>query len=107
MIPNSGLYTADEVKAIADSTGADFLLSLDHFYTRNEIDTNEIFAERYYIATELAEVNALWNIYDLNKNLFHYHYLHKNPITWEGECIFLSKRIKRCSATQRCGVEFG
>ncbi len=88
-----GLYTADEVKAIADSTGADFLLSLDHFYTRNEIDTNEIFAERYYIATELAEVNALWNIYDLNKNLFHYHYLHKNPITWEGECIFLQNAL--------------
>ncbi|MCK3685015.1 DUF6340 family protein [Maribellus sp. YY47] len=92
--PEFGLYTSNELKAISDSTGADFLLSLDHFFTRNEIDTNETFAEGYYNVTELAEVNALWSIYDLNKNMFLYHYLHKNPITWEGECIFLQNALK-------------
>ncbi|MCE4564213.1 tetratricopeptide repeat protein [Maribellus sp. CM-23] len=88
-----GLYTSDKLKEIADLTGADFFLSLDHFFTRNEIDTNEFFVEGYYKVTELAEVNALWSIYDLNKNLFHYQYLHKNPITWEGECIFLQNAL--------------
>ncbi|MFV0591141.1 MAG: DUF6340 family protein [Draconibacterium sp.] len=92
--PKFGFYTSQELQTIADTTGADLLLSLDHFYVRNEIDTTGYALNHNFNVFELAEINAFWSIYDLSKNIYKYYYLHQNALYWNGESSFIKNVMK-------------
>ncbi len=61
--PESGLYSKEELKSIADSTGAEALFSLDFYSSRDGIQ----FYPTFEIGVEYVYVMAFWNIYDLHQ----------------------------------------
>ncbi|HPF51720.1 MAG TPA: DUF6340 family protein [Draconibacterium sp.] len=77
--PEFGLYSKREITDIADSTGADMLLSLDHFVTQNSVQESN----NHIMIEEAVTVNAFWTMYDLkDKRLI--RYLQKNDtIIWD------------------------
>jgi len=77
--PRTGLYSPSELEEIADTTGADILVSLDYFASIDAVFTNKL------SANEAVYVQAYWNFYDL-KNLFYYYYKNKrDTIHWSEE----------------------
>ncbi len=77
--PEFGLYTKNEIETIADSTGADMLLSLDHFVTQNSIFES---ADRSLIE-EAVTVNAFWTIYDLKAKRLLRYFQKNDTIIWD------------------------
>ena len=61
--PKLGLYSKEELKNIADSTGAEALFSLDFFSSFDGIQ----FYKSNSLGVEYVYVMAFWNIYDLQK----------------------------------------
>lgn len=75
--PKYGLYNENDLKLIADSTGADLLLSLDYFsvYERcNYKSKINAYCFEY--------VFALWNFYNLKEKKLQYFYNRIDTISW-------------------------
>lgn len=77
--PEYGLYTKNDIFNIADSTGADLLLSLDHFVTQNSIFVSE---DKSSIE-EAVTVNAFWTIYDLKDKRLLRYFQKNDTIIWD------------------------
>ena len=76
--PEFGLYTANEISHIADSTHADLLLSFDHFLSLNTIfELNN----RTQIE-EVVSVNAFWTAYDLHEKKLLRCFIKSDTIDW-------------------------
>ncbi len=93
--PEFGLYTKNDIQQIADSTGADLLLSFDYFgstdgifspkYVRNLSDTMCLANSDFYNyneATEVVHVFFSWSFYDLYKQEMIYSHIKTDIINW-------------------------
>jgi hypothetical protein len=73
-----GLYSKEEIQSIADSSGADFLLSLDHFSVVDGL----FFQPGNTSAYTIVIIKTLWNFYDLQKTSFSYSKERSDTISW-------------------------
>ena len=111
-----GLYSKNELQQIADSSGADLLLSFDYFgstdgifspkYTMNLSD-NIISDDDYFNyakqAIEVVNVLTCWNFYDLQKQEFIFSYAKTDPVKWI-EPAYGIKEAKRILPPRRDAV---
>ncbi len=74
--PRTGLYTPSELKEISDTTGAEILISLDYFASIDAIFTNKT------SDNESVLIQAYWNFYDLNQQLYYYYQNKRDTIHW-------------------------
>jgi hypothetical protein len=77
--PYFGLYNANELQHIADSTNADLLLSLDYFASLDGI----FFNKEIHLASEVVMIQACWNFYDLKKMEYINLYEKRDTILWD------------------------
>jgi len=110
------LYSKNELQQIADSSGADLLLSFDYFgstdgifppkYTMNLSD-NIISDDDYFNsakqAIEVVNVLTCWNLYDLQKQEFIFSYAKTDPVKWI-EPAYGIKEAKRILPPRRDAV---
>ena len=93
--PEFGLYSIEDIQQIADSTGADLLLSFDYFGSLDGIfspkrkirvpkewNIEYDYFHNYRQAIEVVNVLSCWNFYDLKKQSFTFSYLKPNPVKW-------------------------
>ncbi len=76
--PRFGLYTPEDISNIADSTGADFLISLDFFSSIDGV----YFNRNNLVATEAVPTQAYWNFYDLKNQTFPFALNKKDTLSW-------------------------
>lgn len=76
--PELCLYTENEIKEIAKSTGADLLFSLDYFASYDE----RFFIPNARRSVENVYVVYYWNIYDLQKRQLVFYYEKMDTISW-------------------------
>lgn len=88
--PRLGLYQAEDLRNIADSTEADILISLDYFSSIDGISSD------FYksMANEVVITQGYWNFYDLHKTRFHFSINRKDTVMWDTQITHLSE-IKR------------
>jgi hypothetical protein len=99
-----GLYTEEELKTIADTTGADFLLSLDHFSTNNIIYSTKGKEGYYnYKVTEKVDIRAFWTIYNLTDLRLIFYYAHDDDYSWEDYCDY-EKQIEKTAPPRKDAV---
>lgn len=102
------LYSQNEIQQIADSTGAELLLSFDFFaskdgifstdYKLNKSDSSSTLINDFNIyrdATEVVHIFSGWNFYDLKKQKLIYTHLKTDTIKWYEPAynIKMAKRI--------------
>ena len=81
--PDFGLYTREEIKQIADSTGADLLFSFDWFAAVDGIYSPKYLKNNYsHSAKEIVKIIVCWNFYDLNKLEINYSHIKMDTISW-------------------------
>lgn len=93
--PRFCLYSVNDIRQIADSTGADLFLSFDFFasldgiftthYKPDKSDTSGILINDFNIyrdATEVVHILSGWNFYDLKKQEMIYSHLKTDTIKW-------------------------
>jgi hypothetical protein len=92
-----GLYSKNDIEQIADTTGADLLISLDWFAAldgifslkySNELNDSLLKGNAKYrvvnfAATEAVHIMPVWNFYDLKKQELIFSYRKKDTIKWE------------------------
>lgn len=106
--PEFCLYSANDIRQIADSTGADLFLSFDFFASQdgifsthfkpNKSDTSGFFVNDFNIyrdATEVVHILSGWNFYDLKKQKLIYSHLKADTIKWIEPVynVIIAKRI--------------
>ena len=111
--PELGLYTKNEIRQIADTTGADLLFSFDYFTSVDGIfspyfqpDSTDTFSINNYSAIyskEVVKVFAYWNLYDLEKEKLIYSNRKTDTIQWM-EPAFNIKEAKRALPPRRDAV---
>jgi len=106
MDPDFGLYSENEIAAIADSTKADLLFSLDYFATIDGIFSRNFNANQkekldfnhfpVYIeeGLEVVYIMAFWNIYSLREKVHLTSYSKIDTIKWK-EPAYNLKEAKR------------
>lgn len=77
--PKLGLYEADELQSIADSTNAQLLISLDYYSSLDVTFHNK----KLGIKSEYVISQAYWNFYDLTKQEYLFFYNRKDTVSWE------------------------
>lgn len=82
-----GLYKPEDIKAIADTTGADMLISLDFFSSIDGIN----FYEKSSYANEAVGITGLWNFYDLKEPALKFFYKKEDTITWDATVLNASQ----------------
>ena len=82
--PEYGLHSKNEIKDIADSTGAELLLSLDLFASIDGIRYNK----RRYTGYETVISIVFWSIYDLEEKELIYFYNKLDTVYWKVENIY-------------------
>jgi hypothetical protein len=81
--PDFGLYSREEIKQIADSTGADMLFSFDWFAAVDGIYSSKYLNNIYTRgAKEVVNVMVYWNFYDLNKLGLNYSHRKIDTVSW-------------------------
>ncbi|HKI89477.1 MAG TPA: DUF6340 family protein [Draconibacterium sp.] len=82
--PETGLYTKNDLKQIADSTQADLLITLDYFASidRTSYYQQFLYGERYVF------IQGFWNLYDLNELNLAYSGNRIDTVSWEAEVTF-------------------
>jgi len=81
--PDFGLYSREEIKQIADSTGADMLFSFDWFASVDGIYSSKYLNNIYTrSAKEVVNVMVYWNFYDLNKLGLNYSHRKIDTVSW-------------------------
>ena len=81
--PDFGLYSREEIKQIADSTGADMLFSFDWFASVDGIYSSKYLNNIYTrSAKEVVNVMGYWNFYDLNKLGLNYSHRKNDTVSW-------------------------
>lgn len=113
--PEFGLYSKNDLQQIADSTGADLLLSFDYFGS-----TDGIFSPKYVwklsdttnfnfnfydynVATEVVNVFYSWSFYDLQKQEMIYSHIKTDLIKWT-ELAYNIVKAKRILPPRRDAV---
>lgn len=109
-------YSVNDIQQIADSTGADFFISLDFFasqdgifsthYKQNKSDTSGILNNDFNIyrdATEVVHILSGWNFYDLKKQKLIYSHLKTDTIKWT-EPVYNINIAKRILPSRRDAV---
>lgn len=106
--PEFGLYSANDIQQIADTTGAGLFVSFDFFaskdgifstnYKPDEADTSGTLFSGFNIyrdATEVVHILSGWNFYDLKKQELIYSYQKKDTVKWNEPAnnIKMAKRI--------------
>ena len=76
--PQFGLYSKNELKEIADTTGADILISLDFFTSVDGTTAMIEFMQGFSSVYNLF----LWNIYDLKRTEPHSYYSRVDTVSW-------------------------
>jgi len=76
--PRYGLYQPIDIQNIADSTQADFLISLDYFSSIG----GTFYDKKSALANEVVFVQACWNFYDLKNQEYRYIFDKRDTITW-------------------------
>lgn len=76
--PKLALYKTKELQIIADSTNADWLLSLDYFSSIDGINYNK----DSRIINEAVITQGYWNFYDLKNQEFSFSFNKKDTILW-------------------------
>jgi hypothetical protein len=93
--PQFGLYTREEIKQIADSTGADLLFSFDWFAAVDGIYCTKSLNQDYIRnAKEVVKIFVCWNFYDLNKLDINYAHMNIDTISWIGPAYNLQQARK-------------
>lgn len=87
---NLNLYSKEEIKAIADSTQADILLSFDHFISLN----GKTFQEFPASVVELVQINSFWSAYDLHDHTLKFYIDKKDTIIWSEYATTLKQGVK-------------
>ncbi len=81
--PDFGLYSREELKQIADSTGADMLFSFDWFASVDGIYSSKYLNNLYTRdAKEVVKIVVFWNFYDLNKLELNYSHRKIDTVSW-------------------------
>ncbi len=81
--PDFGLYSREEIKQIADSTGANLLFSFDWFAAVDGIYSPKYLNQNYFRnAKEVVNVIVCWNFYDLSKMEFIYSRPKMDTVSW-------------------------
>lgn len=88
--PEFGIYSKEDISRIADTTNADLLLSLDHFYTKN----GSMFFPFSGTANQVVQVHYFWTAYDLNKNEMVFHVADSDTIAWTHTADFKREALK-------------
>jgi hypothetical protein len=88
--PKLGLYTANELDAIADSTNADLLISFDYFLSLDGVHYDKKSCE----AGEVVLTMGHWNFYDLNSKKFHYSVAKHDTVRWDAMSVYPRSAIK-------------
>ncbi len=113
--PELGLYSKNDLRQIADSTGADLLLSFDYFgstdgifspgYMRNLADTSSSATSNItnYEGTEVVHVFFSWCFYDLLKQEMIYTHVKTDIINWK-ELAYNIRKAKRVLPPRRDAV---
>lgn len=102
--PEYGLYSKQEIEAIAHSPGADLLFSLDFFAQLDGMRYNQYLRNGYQVVIS----RAFWTIYDLkNENLlFFYHKL--DTVFWNKQDLYSAgknfKKLKQYLPDRRNAV---
>ncbi len=100
-----GLYSKNDIEQIADTTGADLLISLDWFAAldgifslkySNELNDSLLKGNANYrvvnfAATEAVHIMPVWNFYDLKKQELIFSYRKKDTIKWEESAYKLNE----------------
>lgn len=89
--PEFGLYSEKKLKQIADTTGADVLLSLDYFATIDGIH----YMPEHYSAYERVHVFAYWNLYDLHERKLKTFFDRNDTINWIEPAYSASEAAER------------
>ncbi|TNF41241.1 MAG: hypothetical protein EP310_07615 [Bacteroidetes bacterium] len=93
--PDFGLYSREEIRQIADSTGADLLLSFDWFAAVDGIYSPKYLKQNYSRnAREMVKIVVCWNFYDLNKKEFIFSRLKMDTVSWIGPAYNLREALK-------------
>ena len=106
--PEFCLYSVNDIRQIADSTGADLFLSLDFFASKNGIftsdykpeepDTSDIYDNTGNIhqdAIQVVHILSGWNLYDLREQKLIYSHLKTDTVQWTEPAytINMAKRV--------------
>lgn len=86
--PKLGLYNANELQNITDSTNAHLLISLDYFSSIDALFHNK----RIAVKSEYVISQAYWNIYDLTKQEYPSFYNRKDTVSWEDATLVTGKK---------------
>ncbi len=93
--PEYGLHSKNEIKDIADSTGAELLLSLDFFASIDGLRYNK----RTYTGNEIVVSIVFWSIYDLEEKELIYFYNKLDTVYWNAYNAFTNgndfKKLKK------------
>ena len=106
--PEYGLYSKEDIQQIADTTGADLLISLDWFaafdgifslkYTNELKDSLSTRKTKYRVftstANETVHILPYWNFYDLKKQDLIFSYRKNDTIKWEEPAYKLNQAKK-------------
>ncbi len=98
--PAFGLYSLKDLSDIADSTGADMLLSLDYFAVLD--------AQVKALSTDVYVVTS-WNFYDLNKSILPYFYNRVDTFSWrltDGQLKIPPRKDALLMASEISGAQF-
>ncbi len=82
--PVYGLYTKKEISQIADSTGADILISLDYF-AATDIESTEKMLSDFYAGNLSVFGTGIWNFYNLKTLQPELFFIHLDTIMWNTE----------------------
>lgn len=103
--PELGLYLKKDIQQIADTTGADLLMSFDYFastdriyspnYKRGSSVTAGILQPKSLYSTEIVYTLSCWNFYDLTKQELLYSKRKMDTIRWTAEATYLRQAIQR------------
>ncbi len=76
--PDYGLYSKEDIAAIADSTHADLLLSLDHFSTTHVVSHSK----DKTVLEEQVRINSFWSCYDLRNQTYLTYITKTDSLSW-------------------------